>query len=55
MEEMSDKLQKLLDETQKIVNERGLPCMSVEDPETGRYYVVYSKDTAIKKGLIDPE
>ena len=55
MEEMSEKLNKLLDETQKIVNEHGLACMSVEDPETGESYVVYSKETAIRKGLIDPE
>ena len=55
MEEWSEKLQKLLDETQKIVEEHGLACMSVEDPETGESYVVYSKETAIRKGLIDPE
>lgn len=55
MEEMSPKLQKLLDETQKMVNEHGLPFMSVEDPETGKSYVVYSKETAIRRGLIEPE
>lgn len=54
MEEMTPRLQKLLDETQKIVDERGLPFMSVEDPETGESFVVYSKETAIRKGLIDP-
>ena len=54
MEEMSDQLKKLLDETQKIVNEHGLPFMSVEDPETGMPYVVYSKETAIRRGLIKP-
>lgn len=51
---MNDKLEKLLAETQKIVEERGLACMSVEDPETGESYVVYSRETAIRKGLIDP-
>jgi len=55
MDKKSDRLQKLLDETQKIVEEHGLACMSVEDPETGESYVVYSKETAIRKGLIDPE
>ena len=55
MEEMTDMLEKLLDETQKIVEEKGLPYMSVEDPETGKFFVVYSKETAIRRGLIDPE
>ena len=54
MEEWSEKLNKLLDETQKIVEEKGLPYMSVEDPETGEFFVVYSKETAIRRGLIDP-
>ena len=53
MEEWSEKLNKLLDETQKIVEEHGLPFMSVEDPETGESYVVYSKETAKKRGLIE--
>ena len=53
MEEMSDRLKKLIDETQKIVEEHGLPFMSIEDPETGKSYVVYSKETAIRKGLIE--
>ena len=53
MEEMTDKLKKLLDETQKIVEDKGLPFMSVEDPETGKYYIVYSRETALRKGLID--
>ena len=55
MEDMTDKLKKLLDEAQKIVNEQGLPFMSVEDPETGESFVVYSKETAIRRGLIEPE
>ena len=53
MEEMTDKLKKLLDETQKIVEDKGLPFMSVEDPETGKHYIVYSRETALRKGLID--
>ena len=53
MEEMSDQLKKLLDETQKIVEDKGLPFLTVEDPETGKYYIVYSRETALRKGLID--
>ena len=53
MEEMTDQLKKLLDETQKMVNENGLPFMTVRDPETGKHYVVYSKKTAQRRGLID--
>ena len=30
MEEMTDREQKLIDEAQKIVNERGLPFMTVK-------------------------
>ena len=53
MEEMTDREQKLIDEAQKIVNERGLPFMTVKDPETGKHYIVYSKKTAQRRGLID--
>lgn len=53
MEEMNNQLKKLLDETQKIVNEKGLPFMTVKDPETGMHYVVYSRETAQRRGLID--
>ena len=53
MEEMSDQLKKLLDETQQIVEDKGLPFMTGEDPETGKYYIVYSRETALRKGLIE--
>ena len=53
MEEMSVQLKKLLDETQKIVEDKGLPFMTVKDPETGKHYIVYSKKTAQRRGLID--
>ena len=53
MEEMTDREKKLIDEAQKIVNERGLPFMTVKDPETGKHYIVYSKKTAQRRGLID--
>jgi hypothetical protein len=49
MEEMNDQLKKLLDETQKIVEEKGLPFMTVKDPETGMHYIVYSKKTAQRR------
>ena len=50
---MSNQLKKLLDETQKIVEDKGLPFMTVEDPETGKYYIVYSRETALRRGLIE--
>ena len=53
MEEMSNQLKKLLDETQEIVNSKGLPFMTVKDPETGKYYIVYSRETALRRGLIE--
>lgn len=53
MEEMTDREKKLIDEAQKIVNERGLPFLTVKDPETGMHYIVYSKKTAQRRGLID--
>ena len=53
MEEMTDREKKLIDEAQKIVNERGLPFMTVKDPETGKHYIVYSRETAQRRGLIE--
>ena len=53
MEEMTDQLKKLLDETQEMVNSKGLPFMTVKDPETGKHYIVYSRETALRRGLID--
>ena len=53
MEEMTNQLKKLLDETQEIVNSKGLPFMTVKDPETGMHYIVYSKKTAQRRGLIE--
>ena len=50
---MSNQLKKLLDETQQIVNSKGLPFMTVKDSETGKHYIVYSKKTAQRRGLID--
>ena len=50
---MSDQLKKLLDETQKIVEDKGLTFMTVKDPETGKHYIVYSRKTALRRGLID--
>ena len=50
---MTNQLKKLLDETQQIVNSKGLPFMTVKDPETGKHYNVYSKKTAQRRGLID--
>ena len=50
---MTDQLKKLLDETQVIVNSSDLPFMTVKDPETGKHYIVYSKKTAQRRGLID--
>ena len=52
MEETTDQLKKLLDETQQIVNSKGLPFMTVKDPETGKHYIVYSKKLAQRRGLI---
>jgi len=49
MEEMNDQLKKLVDETQKMVEEKGLPFMTVKDPETGRHYIVYSKKIAQRR------
>ena len=53
MEEMNDQLKKLLDETQQIVEDKGLPFMTVKDPETGMHYIVYSWETAQRRGLIE--
>ena len=53
MEEMTDQLKKLLEETQEIVNSKGLPFMTVMDPETGKHYIVYSKKTAQRRGTED--
>ena len=53
MEKMSNQLKKLLDETQEIVNSKGLPFMTVKDPETGKHYIVYSKKMAPRRGLIE--
>ena len=53
MEEMTNQLKKLLDETQEIVNSKGLPFMTVKDPETVMHYIVYSKKTAQRRGLIE--
>ena len=52
MEETTNQLKKLLDETQQIVNSKGLPFMTVKDPETGKHYIVYSKKLAQRRGLI---